>query len=66
MYYGAFNEGEGGSGVLAELVVVTHAACGCSGVVVRQLLESSMRELWASSSGNFNTKILTGSHSHIP
>ena len=52
--------------ILVELVAVTHAVCGCSDVVVGQLGESSMRELWAFSSEKFNTKTLIGSHPHIP
>ena len=60
MYYGAFNEVEGVHVELTELVVVTHAACNCFDTVVGQLLGSSLKELWFSSSRIFFTKISAG------
>ena len=45
MYYGAFNEVEGGFEALTELVAVAHAVYDCSDVVVGQQFKSSLEEL---------------------
>ena len=62
MCYGAFNEVEGVSVVLAELVAVAHAVCDCSDVVVERQFKSSLEELLITHSGFCCTKILFGSH----
>ena len=45
MYYGAFNEVEGGSEALAELVAAANAVCDCSDIVVGQQFKSPLKEL---------------------